>query len=94
MVKADGPEDPGDRCQRLQQEWVEAEFNRMAGLYSPGASVDTVKGALGPLWYATVQIAGTPVAALVDTGSSTTIMSFGLFQKIGTKANIRCISRT
>ena len=81
-------EDPGDYCQRLRQEWVDAEFSRLAGAYCPEASVDTVDGALGPLFYATVVVAGTPVDALMDPGSSATIMSFELFKKVGTKAGI------
>ena len=80
-------EDPGDYCQRLQ-EWVDSEFSRLAGAYCPEASVDIVDGALGPLFYATVVVAGTPVDALVDPGSSATIMSFELFKKVGTKAGI------
>ena len=40
---------------------------------------NTVEGALGPLFYATVVVARTPVDALVDPGSSATIMSFELF---------------
>ena len=50
--------------------------------------VDTVAGAVGPLYYCNVNIAGEPVEAMVDTGSSATIMSFDLFKKIGRKAGI------
>ena len=39
-------EDLGDYCQRLRQEWVEADFSRLAGAYCPEALVDTVDGAL------------------------------------------------
>ena len=49
-----------------------------------------VDGALGPLYCATIMIAGTPVEGLVDPGSSATILSFDLFRKIGRKATIPC----
>ena len=49
---------------------------------------DTVTGALGPLYYAEVKIAGVPVEALLDAGSSASILSFDLFQKIGHAAGI------
>ena len=87
-VTVERSEDLGDYCQRLRQEWVEAEFSRLAGAYCPEASVDTVEGALGLLFYATVVVAGTPVDALVDPGSSATIMLFELFKKVGPKAGI------
>ena len=87
-VTAERSEIPSDHCQRLQQEWVDAEFSRLSCVYSPEATVDAVKGALGPLFYATVSIAGTSVESLVDPGSSATIMSFELFKKIGAKAGI------
>lgn len=87
-MKADGVEDASDHCKKLQEEWIEAEFQRLSCKYAPGGTVDTVKGALGPLFYGTVSIAGTPVKAWVDPGSSATIMSFKLFQTIGTKAAI------
>lgn len=60
----------------------------ISAAYAPEPTVDTVHGALGPLLYATVEVAGTPVKALVVPGSSATIMSFELFRKIGTKAAI------
>ena len=86
---ADEPENPiGDQCQRLQHEWVDAEFSQLAEVYSQGASVDTVSGALGPLYYATVSIAGSSVDALVDPGLSATIMSFDLFRMVGKGAGI------
>ena len=67
---------------------MDAEFSRLSCVYSPEATVDAVKGALGPLFYATVSIAGTSVESLVDPGSSATIMSFELFKKVGAKAGI------
>ena len=87
-MRADEPENPSDQCQRLQREWVDAEFSRLAEVYTQGASVDTVSGALGPLYYATVSIAGSSVDALVDPGSSATIMSFDLFRMVGKGAGI------
>ena len=36
----------------------------------------------------TVEVAGQKVEAMVDTGSSATILSFELFKKIGKNANI------
>ena len=45
-------------------------------------------GAVGPLYYVTVSIASEPVEAMVDIGSSATILSFELFKPIGKKANI------
>lgn len=77
-----------DRCQRLRHEWMEAEFSRLSQAYIPQAEVDTVKGALGPLYYATVMICGVPVEAMIDPGSSASIMSFELFKQIGLKAGI------
>ena len=77
-----------ERCQRLQQEWVDAEFARMTSAYETTASVDQIAGAVGPLCYATVEIAGESVKAMVDTGSSATVLSFELFSKIGKNAKI------
>ena len=50
--------------------------------------VDQVVGAVGPLCYATVEIARQTVDAMVDTGSSATILSFQLFKRIGNIAKI------
>jgi len=77
-----------DRCQRLRQEWVDAEFALLSQGYEGKSNVDQVTGAVGPLYYCTVNIAGEPVKAMVDTGSSATILSWDLFQAIGKKANI------
>ena len=52
------------------------------------ANVDAVSGASGPLFTAAITISGTPVKALVDPGSSATIMSFDLFKKVGKAAGI------
>ena len=43
---------------------------------------------MGPLYYVTVSIVGEPVEAMVDTGSSATLLSFRLVKQIGKKANI------
>ena len=66
---------------------VDTEFARMSRSYQ-SADITTVTGEIGPLYYATVTVEGTPVQALVDPGSSATIMSFNLFQKIGKAAHI------
>ncbi len=59
----------------------------MADAYVQG-NVTTVTGALGLLYYASVTITGETVEALVDPGSSASIMSFETFQWIGPKAGI------
>ena len=77
-----------EKCQRLQQEWTDAEFTRLYKGYDASVVVDQVVGAVGPLCYATVEIAGQTVDAMVDTGSSATILSFELFKRIGKNAKI------
>ena len=52
------------------------------------ADITAVTGALSPLFYATVSIEGIPVRGLVDSGSSATIISYNVFQKIGQTAKI------
>ena len=78
----------GDKCARLQKAWIDAEFVRLSQSYETVGEVDHVAGAVGPLYFGTVSIAGEPVEAMVDTGSSATILSFDLFKQIGKKANI------
>ena len=73
---------------KLRDKWTEVEYRRMAKAYQPTGDVDTVTRSLGRLFYATVKVAGVPVEAMVDTGSSATIMSFDLFQKVGKAARI------
>ena len=77
-----------DRCQRLRQEWVDAELLLLSQGYEGKANVDKVAGAVGPLYYCTVNIAGEPVKAMVDTGSSATVLSWDVFQAIGRKAQV------
>ena len=77
-----------DRCQRLKQEWVGAEFLLLSQCYEGKASVDKVAVAVCPLYYYTVNIAGEHVKAMVDTGSSATILSWDVFQAIGRKAQV------
>ena len=77
-----------DKCERLQKEWLHAEFTCLSQGYEMVGEVDQVAGAVGPLYYGTVNIAGEPVEAMVDMGSSATILSFDLFKLIGKKANI------
>ena len=77
-----------DKCERLQKEWVDAEFTRLSQGYETVGEVDRVAGAVGPLYYYHVSIASEPVEAMVDTGSSATILLTELFKRIGKKANI------
>ena len=65
-----------------QSQPADAEFTCMSQSYQ-SADITTVSGAVGPLYYATVMMESTAVRALVDPGSSATIMSFQLFRKIG-----------
>ena len=58
-----------DRSLRLQEELAEVEYQRMAQAY---AGVDTVTGAVGPLYYSKVEIEGTEVEAMINTGSLAT----------------------
>ena len=67
---------------------MDAVIQRLTTAYTPEGTVNTVGGALGPLFYAVVEVAGVPVKGLVDPGSSATIMSFELFKEVGTKAAI------
>ena len=77
-----------DQCRRLADQLAEAEYQRMNKSYSPSATVGAVTSSLGPLYYATVTVSGTPVEGMVDPGSSATIISFNLFRTIGQKAGI------
>ena len=64
-------------CEDLHQLWVEAAFSRMKRAFQ----VDNVTGSVGPLYYCEVKIAGQPVEALINSGSSTTVMTFRLLQR-------------
>ena len=64
------------------------EFEQLTDMYGDIKHVSTVTSSVGPLYYATVDIEGSLVEALVDPGSAATIMSYDLFQKIGKKAQI------
>ena len=77
----------GEELGNQPQEGVAAEFQRLAQAHAQG-SVTQVTGALGPLYYAPVTVAGEVVDALVDPGSSASIMSFETFRRIGPKAGI------
>lgn len=50
--------------------------------------MDNVIGSVGPLYYCEVEIAVQPVEALIDSGSSATVMTFSLFQKIARDAQL------
>ena len=77
-----------DRCARLQKEWRTAEHQRMSADYQTYAEVGKVTGAIGPLFYATVMVEGMPVEAMLDPGSSATIIPYSVFKGIGKKARI------
>ena len=71
-------------CDDLHQLWVEAEFTRMKRAFQ----VDNVSGSVGPLYYCEVEITGQPVETLIDSGSSTTVMTFSLLQRIARDAQL------
>ena len=56
----------------------------MKMMFQPKTFVDAVSSSLGPL-YVTVSMAGTQVEAMVDTGSSKTIISFDFSERLGRK---------
>ena len=66
---------------------MDSEFERLLNSYASVTSV--TGGALGPLYYVTLTVSGSPVEALVDPGSSASIMSYALFEKIGPRAGIQ-----
>ena len=67
---------------------MNAEFARMSYCYETHVKVDQIVGAVGPLCYALVEIEGQEVEAMVDTGSSATIISFPLFKRLGKSAGV------
>ena len=77
-----------DRCQRLRQEWIDAKFLLLFQGYEGKVNNDKVAGTVGPLYYCTVNIAGEPVKAMVDTGLSVNILLWDVFQAIGRKAKV------
>ena len=77
------------RRNQLWKELTTLEFEHLTDMYGDIKHVSTVTSSVGPLlYYATVDIEGSLVEALVDPGSAATIMSYDLFQKIGKKAQI------
>ena len=76
--------DKEKQCEQLHRQWAEAEYQRIKG----SLQVDTVTGSVGPLYYCQLLVAGQPVTALVDSGSSATIMSLDLFQEVAKKAGL------
>ena len=68
--------------ERLQEELTSIEYQKMSSAY---AGIDSITGAVGPLFYAEVMIESTLVRAMIDTGSSATILSF---KRIGRAAKI------
>ena len=74
--------DKEKQCEQLHQQWADTEYQRIKG----SLQVDTVTGSVGPLYYCQLLVAGETVTALVDSGSSATIMSLELFQEVAMKA--------
>ena len=62
---------------------ADAEFSRLQQAYSDVNVASVHGGALGPLYYATISVSGSPVEALVDPGSLASIMSTELLKQIG-----------
>ena len=80
------------RCTRLREELTTAEFDRLKQSYTDQAKVDLVSGSVGPLYYAAVVIGKIPVKAMVDPGSSATIISFEKFKEVGRQMGIQADS--
>ena len=67
---------------------MNAEFAQMSHGYGAHVTVDQIVGAVGLLCYATVDIAEQDIEAMVDTGSSATIISCEIFKRLGKNAGI------
>ena len=76
------------KCARLHEELAVAEHQRLLSSYVASPGVDMVSGAVGPLYYAKVEAEGTMVSAMIDPGSSATIVSVEQFKEIGRCAGI------
>ena len=76
--------DKEKQCEQHHRQWAEAEYQRIKG----SLQMDTVTGSVGPLYYCQLLVAGQLVTALVDSGSSATIMSLELFQEVAKKAGL------
>ena len=83
-----GGESLDDHCERLREEWATAEHQRMSSLHCSSTGVDQVTGAVGPLYFAHIDVEGTLVDCMIDPGSSATIILFDLFKEIQGKARI------
>ena len=81
---AERQKDDNEHCQHLYDQWAELELARL----QQAIDVDQVTGAVGPLYYCQISAFGQPVKALVDTGSSATVMPFNLYRGIAKKAGI------
>ncbi len=80
-----GAETLDERCQRLQQEWAEAEIDRLSQVYKASARVDQVTGPVRALYYCRMEIRrGTGGCH----GRHAMVLSFDVFKAIGAKANI------
>ena len=76
------------RGEQLWEELTSLEFEHFTDTSNGVKRISTITSSVGPLYYATVDIEGSLVEALVDPGSAATIMSYDLFQCIGRKAHI------
>lgn len=61
----------------------------MIQCYGNPHEVSAVMGAVRPLYYATVNVAGSPVEAMVDSRSAAMILLFSLFRTVGKQAAIQ-----
>ena len=76
------------RRDQLWKELTTLEFQHLTDTYGGTNNVSADPSPIGPLYYAKVDIEGSPVEALVDPESAATLISFDLFKQIGRKANI------
>jgi len=71
------------RRDQLWKELTTLEFQHLTDTYGGTNNVFADPSPIGPLYYAKVNIEGSPVEALVDSGSAATLISFDLFKQIG-----------
>ena len=64
------------------------QLRNTSSLYRSSTRVDQVTRAVGPLYFAHVDVEGTLVDCMIDLGSSATIISFDLSKEIRGKARI------
>jgi len=70
-------------CDQLWKELITLEFQHLTDSYGGTNNVSVVPSSIGPLYlyYAKVDVEGSPVEALVDLGSAATLISFNLFKQ-------------